>query len=99
MAENEIVKVTSVQCLGDHRLRLEFDNGDEGEIDLSKYLKFKGIFAPPKDPAYVSKVRVDEDSRTICWPNDLDLDPVVLHHRATGRPLPSWAGPIVDCDG
>ena len=99
MTDDDLVSVVSVQWLGGHRLRLGFDNGDVGEVDLSTYMKFRGVLAPLKDPEFVAKVRVDSESGTICWPNDVDLDPVVLHHRATGKPLPDWAGPIVDSDG
>jgi hypothetical protein len=91
---HEIVEVTSVEWLGGHRLRLGFHNGDVGEVDLSKYLRFDGVFEPLGDPAFVAKVRVDAESGTVCWPGGVDLDPVVLHHRATGKPLPDWAGPI-----
>ena len=32
----ELVHVTAVEVLGDHRLRLNFEDGAEGEIDLSR---------------------------------------------------------------
>jgi hypothetical protein len=77
-----------VEWLGGHRLRLEFNNGDAGEVDLSKCLQFQGELAPLADPAFVAKARVHFDAGTVCWPGDIDLDPEVLHHRATGKPLP-----------
>jgi hypothetical protein len=92
--DDEMVSVTSVEWLGGHRLRLGFSNGDRGEVDLSKHLKFRGVLEPLRDPDFVAKVRVDPEAGTISWPGDLDLDPLVLHHRATGKPLPKWAGPI-----
>jgi hypothetical protein len=98
VSEDGIVCVVSVRWLGGHRLHVEFDNGDAGDVDLSKHLKFTGVFAPLEDPAYVAKVRVDAEGDTICWPNQADIDPVVLHHYATGKPLPDWAGPIVQAD-
>ena len=33
---------------------------------------------------------------SVWWPGDLDFDPMILHHYVTGRPMPKWAGPIVD---
>jgi hypothetical protein len=93
-----IVKVVAVRWLGGHRLHVEFDNGDAGEVDLAQHIEFSGVFAPLKDPGYVAKVRVDDEGDTICWPNDADIDPVVLHHYVTGKPLPDWAGPIVEAD-
>jgi len=94
--DDELVRVTAVKWLGGHRLRLGFSNGDSGEVDLSKYLKLDRMLKPLRDPAFVAKVRVDDESGTICWPGDIDLDPIVLHHRATGKPLPKWAEPIED---
>lgn len=41
-------------------------------------------------------MRVDEDVDTIKWPNGAAIDPVVLNHHVTGKPMPEWAGPIVD---
>jgi hypothetical protein len=98
VSEDGIVGVISVYWLGGHRLRVEFDNGDAGEVDLSKHLRFEGVFEPLQDSAFFAKVRVDDEGDTICWPNDADIDPVVLHHYVTGKPLPDWAGPIADSD-
>jgi hypothetical protein len=94
--DERIVGVATVTWQGGYRLHVEFDNGDAGEVDLSKYLRFRGVFAPLADPGYFAKVRVDADGDTISWPNDADVDPVVLHHWVTGKPMPDWAGPIVD---
>jgi hypothetical protein len=94
VAEDDLVSVVSVRWLGGHQLRVGFDNGDVGEVDLAKRIKFRGLLTPLKDPAFFSKVFVNEEIGTICWPGDLDFDPVILHHYATGKPMPKWAGPI-----
>lgn len=92
----DLVSTVSVQWLGGHRLRVAFDNGDVGEVDLAKHIKFRGLFKPLADPKFVAKVRLDPALGSICWPGDLDFDPVLLHHYATGKPMPDWAGPIAD---
>lgn len=92
------VNVAEVTHKGGHVLHVKFEDGAEGDIDLSKHLKFRNIFAPLRDPDYVAKVRVDRESGTICWPNDADFDSVVLYHYVTGKPMPDWAGPIVRGD-
>jgi hypothetical protein len=46
------------------------------------------LFAALKDPTYFAKVKVSRAAGTIRWPNGVDLDPDVLHHRVTGKPLP-----------
>jgi hypothetical protein len=82
--------VVEVSHLGDHRLRLRFDDGVEGEIDLGSRLLFDGVFAPLKNPRYFSRVRIERDGGTICWPNEADIDPVVLYSWVTGKPIPEY---------
>lgn len=80
--------IVEVAHLGGHRLRLRFDDGVEGEVDLSKRLKFRGLLEQLKDPEYFAQVRVHPEFGTISWPNDVDLDPVVLYSMVTGGPIP-----------
>jgi hypothetical protein len=82
--------ITNVQSLGGHRLRLRFDDGVEGIIDMATRLRFDGVFALLADPAYFSRVRVEPGLGTICWPNGADLDPVVLYSLVTGKPIPDY---------
>ena len=71
--------VRSVVHLGEFRLRVSFEDGTSGEVDLAGHLTFQGIFSPLRDPAIFAAVRVDPDLGTICWPNGADIDPIVLH--------------------
>ena len=82
--------ITQVEHLGEFRLRLRFDDGTEGELDLKPLLSFRGVFEPLRDPEYFARVRVDADLGTICWPNEADLDPVVLYARVTGTDVPDY---------
>ncbi len=77
--------VAAVEHLGGHRLRVRFDDGVEGEVDLSTYLRFEGLLAALRDPAYVAQVAVDPEVRTLRWPNGIDLDTLVLYSHVTGR--------------
>lgn len=86
--------VVAVQVVGPHRLRLRFDDGIEGEIDVAREVSFDGVFEPLKDGAFFSQVRVDPDLGTIAWPNGADLDPLVLYARVTGQPLPTEKRPV-----
>jgi hypothetical protein len=62
-----------------HRLRIRYEDGVEGVVDLGTLVRFRGIFAPLKDPAYFSQVKVDPELGTVSWPNGADLDPDVLY--------------------
>ena len=79
--------VVSVAQTGPYRLRLRFDDGAEGEIDVKETVSFVGVFAPLADPAFFSQVHVDTEAGTIVWPNGADLDPLVLHSKVTGQPI------------
>jgi hypothetical protein len=46
------------------------------------------MFEPLRDPEFFRQVRMDEASRSVVWPNGLDLDPEMLHDDAEpARPI------------
>jgi hypothetical protein len=92
----KLVDVVSVKPLRAMRLHVKFKDGAEGEVDLARWIPKIGVFRPLFGRAYFRKVGVNPDTGTICWPNDADVDPLVLYHWTTGKPLPKWAGPLED---
>ena len=74
----ELVHVTRVEVTGDHRLRLVFEDGTEGELDFTDW-DWRGVFEPLADPAYFAKVELDQELGTIVWPNGADVAPETLH--------------------
>lgn len=78
-----IVDVVRVEVLEGHRLRLGFDDGTEGVVDIARMIPFEGMFAALSDPGLFAQVRVDAELGTIVWPNGADIDPTVLHQNAT----------------
>ena len=79
--------IVEVQPTTDYRLRLRFEDGREGEVDVAGMIQFEGIFAPLKDHAEFLKVYVDPELGTICWPNGADLDPDVVYAKVTGEEI------------
>jgi hypothetical protein len=77
--------IVEVRHLGGHRLRLRFEDGVTGELDLAEKIDFRGVFAPLKDPGEFAKVCVSPELGTIVWPNGADLDPDVLYAAVTGQ--------------
>ena len=73
--------------LTDRRIQIVFDDGTKGDIDLRSHISFSGIFQALDDDDEFRKVRVNNDTGTIEWPNGADLDPVVLYAAATGRAI------------
>jgi hypothetical protein len=75
---NVMLRVTHVEPLEEYRLRVAFDDGVVREVDC-RFLLHGTLGEPLRDPDYFRQVRVDEESRTIMWPNGLDPAPELLH--------------------
>ena len=82
-----LVDIVEARAVGGHRLYLRFEDGVEGEVDLSDLVELEGVFAPLREPAEVAKVRLDTELGTVCWPNGADLDPDVLYSTITGQTI------------
>ena len=70
-----LLHVVSVEYLDNYQLKLTFNNGIKGIVDLEKEL-YGEIFEPLKDKSLFQKVFVT--SRTIEWPNGADFAPEFL---------------------
>lgn len=82
--------VVSVQPLSGHRLRVTFDDGVEGVIDVAQMVQFTGVFEPLRDRAFFDQVKVNPELGTVQWPNEADLDTDVLYEKVTGVPIPEY---------
>jgi hypothetical protein len=71
--------VTAVEVLAHYKLRLTFDDGMVGDVDLSHLKDLTGVYEQLRDPKVFAQVRVDSEAGTITWPNGLDLDPESLY--------------------
>jgi hypothetical protein len=74
-------KVTRVAALGGYRLRVEFDDGTAGEIELADRL-FGPVFEPLRDETEFNRAMVDEFG-AIAWPCGADLAPDAIYRRLT----------------
>ena len=79
--------IVEVRPLAGYQLRLRFEDGVQGEVDLEGAIKFEGVFAPLKERAYFEQVRVHPELGTIYWPNGADLDADVLYAQVTGKKI------------
>ena len=71
--------VVSVRPLEGFRLRLRFEDGTEGDVDVAAIVReFTGVFEPVQEAEYFRTVRVDRRLGTICWPNGADIAPETL---------------------
>jgi len=70
-----VIEVVEAAYRNGHRVWLKFNDGLEGEVDLSSEL-WGEVFEPLRDPAYFAAFRVDQ---TLTWPNGADFAPEFLH--------------------
>jgi len=82
--------IVSVIALENYSIKLRFEDGVEGVVNVADLVEFSGVFSPLKDANFFAQVRVNPELGTICWPNDADLDPDVLYSTITGQPLPEF---------
>ncbi len=73
--------VIGVEVTGQYRLRLTFDDGTVGEVDLAG-LEWRGVFESLRDPEYFARVAVDAEAGTVTWPNGADMAPEPLYAEA-----------------
>ena len=75
----------AVKALEDYRIWVRFDDGTEGDIDLSDFAGH-GVFEAWNDRAFFEEVKIPE-YEGITWPGDLSLCPDMLYMRLTGKTL------------
>jgi hypothetical protein len=69
-----VIKVTDIECLGGHRLRIRFSDGTLGEHDFSAMASEPGeMLQPLRDEGYFARVFLDYGAPT--WPNGFDIAP------------------------
>ncbi len=72
-----------------HFLKVRFEDGVEGVVDVAQCVSFKGVFAPLRERTEFAAVTVNRELGTVCWPCGADLDPDVLYALVTGAKIPS----------
>jgi hypothetical protein len=76
--------VISAEYENGYTIRLAFEDGSEGSVDLSDYPDPDTVFKSFADLDYFKKFRVEHG--TIVWGNgELDIAPETLYRKATGK--------------
>lgn len=82
-------RITNVQHIKDYLLEITFADGKKARLDFEERVVGRGgVFAPLEDVAFFKQVQVDNEARTLLWPNGVDFCPDVLYSEATHTPLP-----------
>ncbi len=70
--------VTDARYVAGHTIWVHFDDGVEGEVNLSSELQGP-IFEPLKNLEVFRQFKVHPELRTLVWPNGADFAPEFLH--------------------
>lgn len=75
-----MLEVTGAEYVDGYRIRLSFNSGEAGIVDLDDCL-WGPVFEPLKDQSVFKRFRVSEVLHTLCWENDADLAPEFLYDK------------------
>ena len=84
---HDVVKAT---YRGEYRIELEFDDGQKGVVDFSKYAARGGVFERFKDLEFFRSFSVNAELGALTWGDEIDVAPETLYAEATGTGLPPW---------
>lgn len=76
-----ILRVGDAELVRDLVVWVRFNDGSEGEVDLSGELDGP-VFEPLRDPKVFAGFKLDPDTHTLVWSNGADLAPEFLHEHA-----------------
>ena len=83
--------------MGPYRIWLRYDDGVEGEVDLS-HKAGSGVFVAWEDEAFFADVRIGPGDG-ILWGDDIDLCPDAQYLKLTLSPAPGDGVVLVGRDG
>ena len=78
-----MINPTDIKALSDYRLWIRYEDGSEGEIDLS-HLAGRGVFALWDDYTNFENVKIADDG-AIFWSKEVELCPHATYLKLTGK--------------
>ena len=75
-----MLEVTSAEYADGYRIRLRFNNGEAGVVDLKDCL-WGPMFEPLRDVGLFKRFTVSAVLHTVCWQNDADFAPEFLYEK------------------
>jgi len=84
----------AAEHVANHRVRMRFADGREGEIDLAEEL-WGEVFESLRDVYVFRRFRLDRELNTIAWETGADLAPEYIYEKAAAQPAAAADGPSV----
>jgi hypothetical protein len=76
---HKLYRVVDFAITGRYIVWTKFNDGVERTINFEPVLHGE-VFGRLRDLTYFNQVRLDEQARTLVWPNGADFDPETLHN-------------------
>ena len=78
-----------IEALDNYSLRIEFEDGTKGDVDLA-HLNGKGIFKAWEDYNNFKKVYIDKETKSIAWSKEIEIDSNNLYLKIKGKTFYQW---------
>jgi hypothetical protein len=82
-----LIKIVEASYVGQYKIKLRFNTGEEGIVDLADVVERFPAAQPLRNPQTFSEFYLDEWP-TLAWPCGFDFSPESLYERATGKRVP-----------
>lgn len=82
-----MIAVAEANYQSGYRIKLKFNTGEEGVVDLSDLIERYDVAAPLKNMSEFQQFYLDEWP-TLAWSCGFDVSPETLYERATGNRVP-----------
>ena len=73
-------RIVAAKYVSGYTIRLRFDNGVEGDVNLSDELSGE-VFEPLKNVQFFRRFELHPELRTLVWPNGADFAPEFLRRK------------------
>jgi hypothetical protein len=77
------IKIFEIKALPNYKLHIKYNNGVEGDIDLSEYAG-KGVFSKFSDLNFFNNVWIGNNGAPT-WNDEIDIDPINPYLMITGK--------------
>ncbi len=75
-----IPTIVSAEYVSDYVIRIGFDDGAMGDVDLEQEL-WGDVFSPLKDIELFKQFELNQDLHTVVWPTGADFAPEFFYER------------------
>ena len=85
-----LIDVVDAKYLDKYKLKITFEDGKTGVVDLSEYPQKGGVFNKFLNISFFKEFNVSKELGTLVWKNEIDIAPETLYEKC--EPISSTDG-------